>query len=309
MFSWIQNNLKITPEITYTTILIIMGGVSVASSYFAFICGYLSQVLPSILALYGGVIAVTTYAVYSNRRMRKTFGRYLSDEVVTTLLETPEGLKLGGQKRIVTLLISDLRGFSALSEQLSLEQIVEIINLYFEVMTSIIHKYNGTINDLIGDGIFVIFGAPVEIANSEEQAVSCAIAMQLAMNDINKQLTILGFPSLAMGIGIHTGAVIAGNIGSQKYAKYTVMGSNVNLAARIEKYTAGGQILISADTLKSLKEIVRVDGEMQVQPKGIKKQITIYEIGGIAGKHNLYLPQKIKTFVGAGLNTKCVVSE
>jgi adenylate cyclase len=233
--------------------------------------------------------------------MRKTFGRYLTDEVVTTLLEAPSGLQLGGQKRIVTLLISDLRGFSALSERLSLEGIVEIINIYLEVMTNIIYKYNGTINDLIGDGIFVIFGAPVEIANPEEQAVSCALAMQLAMDDINKQLAVLGFPSLAMGIGIHTGAVMAGNIGSQKYAKYTVMGSNVNLAARIEKYTAGGQILISADTLKLLKEVVRVDSEMQVQPKGIKEPITVYEVGGIGGKYDLYLPQKATTFAGADL--------
>jgi adenylate cyclase len=251
----------------------------------------------SNLFSYGSAIVVRAYVTRIIARIQNTFEllkRCLTDEVAT-LLETQSRQKLDGQKRIVTMLFSDLRGFSALSEQISLEQIVQIINLYLGVMTNIIHKYKGTINNFMGDGIFVMFGAPIEIANAQEQAISCAIAMQLAMDDINKQLAAAGLPSLAMGIGIHTGAVFAGNIGSQKYAKYTVMGRNVNLAARIETYTLGGQILISAETLKSLKELVRVDAETQVQPKGIKEPITIYEIGGISGKYNLYLPQKTKT--------------
>ena len=117
---------------------------------------------------------------------------------------------------------------------------------------------------------------------------------QLAMDDINKQLAVLGIPSIEMGNGIHTGIVFAGDIGSQQYAKYTVMGSNVNLAAHLETYTKGGQILISADTLKSLKQLVQVDAEMQVQPKGIKEPMTIYKISGISGRYKLCLPQKMK---------------
>jgi adenylate cyclase len=286
-----------TTELPYTTILIMtLGGVSAIGIYFAVISEYWIQVLPSIIALYISAIVIVN-ANYKIAKMRKIFGRYLTDEVVTILLETQEGLKLGGKKRVVTLLFCDLRGFSVLSEQVSPEKIAEITSLYLEVMTKIIYEYKGTINNFMGDGVFVMFGAPIAMADAQERAISCAITMQLAMNDINNKLISLEIPPLGMGISIHTGTMFAGNVGSQLYAKYTVMGSSVNLVFSIEKYTVGGQILVSDDTVKSLKEILRVDGKMQVQPKGTKQSITIYEIGGIGGKYNLYLPQKTETLI------------
>jgi adenylate cyclase len=224
--------------------------------------------------------------------MRQAFGRYLTDEVVANLLETPRGLKLGGERRKVTLLISGLQGFSAISERLSPEKAVEIANLYLEAMIDVITQYQGTINDFMGDRIFVIFGAPIQREDDATRAVACALAMQLAMDSINTKLSSMNLPSLKMGIGIHTGEVLAGNIGSQRRAKYTVMGSNVNLAYRIESYTIAEQVLVSKDTFKDAGSILRVDGQMQVKPPGTQEPITIYDIGGVGGKFNLCLPQK-----------------
>ena len=227
-----------------------------------------------------------------NRFIRQTFSRYLSDDIVETILEQPDGLKIGGEKRQGTILMSDLRGFTSLSEGLPAEDVVSMVNIYLETMTDIILKYQGTIDEFIGDGILVIFGAPLQRPDDAQRAVACAVDMQLAMasvNDLNRQA---GHPEVALGIGINTGPMVVGNIGSKKRMKYGVVGSNVNLTARIESYTVGGQIFISENTLKACGDIVRLDNAMQVSPKGLKDPLTIYEVGGIAGDYQLFLPPK-----------------
>jgi len=221
----------------------------------------------------------------------------LTDEVVANLLETPQGLELGGEKRKVTILMSDLRGFSALSERVSSETAVDVINFYLEVMTETISQYQGTINDIMGDGLLVMFGAPIAREDDARRAIACAIAMQLAMDRVNQHNQQMNLASLEMGIGINTGEVLVGNIGSKKRAKYTVMGSPVNLASRIESYTVGGQILVSQDTLQEVGSIVRVDDKLQIQPKGFQEPITVYEIGGIGGQFNLSVPKEENTLV------------
>lgn len=276
------------PLTTVSTVL--LASCLVGGTYLAFLAGWWIPIVPPMLALVGSGIAITSYMAYTAATMRQTFGRYLTDEVVANLLETPEGLKLGGEKRKVTVLVSDLRGFSAMSERVSPEEAVAIINLYLESMTRVMNQYQGTINDFMGDGIFAMFGAPIQREDDAPRAVACAIAMQLAIQEVNGQLKQKDLPALEMGIGIHTGEVLAGNIGSQQRAKYTVMGSNVNLAARIESYTVGGQILISKDTVEEVGKVLQIYREMQVQPKGIRNPITLYEIGGIAGKFNIFLP-------------------
>ena len=208
--------------------------------------------------------------------MRRTFGRYLTDEVVASLLETPEGLEIGGERRKVTILVSDLRGFSAISERLPPEEVVKILNLYLAAMSDTIAQYQGTINEFIGDGIFVLFGAPIQRPDDSRRAIACAIAMQNAMAGVNQQNQRLGLPMLEMGIGINTGEVVVGNIGSQKRAKYTVIGSHANLAARIESYTVGGQVLISEYTVQDAAASLKTIGQMKVQPKGIKKPLMLH---------------------------------
>ncbi|RUT07586.1 adenylate/guanylate cyclase domain-containing protein [Dulcicalothrix desertica PCC 7102] len=303
---WVRRYKNRSINFALTNILILtIGAAIIGSSYIAFLLGWWLPVVPGFLGLIGSAMVTTGYIARSTASMRHTFGRYLSDEVVTALLEAPSGLKLGGEMVQATLLISDLRGFSALSERVSPQKIVEIINLYLGTMTDVINQYKGTINDFMGDGIFVIFGAPVELEEHQEKAVACAIAMQLAMEPINKQLAEMNLPALGMGIGIHTGEVVAGNIGSKQRAKYTVMGSNVNLASRIETYTVGGQILISEDTLKAIKSPLQINEEMQVQPKGIKYPITIYEIGAISGKFNLTLNKLAEEFISLTQEIPC----
>jgi adenylate cyclase len=227
----------------------------------------------------------------SNRFIRETFGSYLSDEIVDTILKKG-GLKIEGEKRHATILMADLRGFTSLSERLPAEDVVAMINIYLETMTEIIHKYQGTIDEFIGDGILVIFGAPILRPDDPRRAVACAVEMQLAMTSVNDRNRQAGYPELALGIGINTGEVVMGNIGSKKRIKYAVVGRAVNLTARIESYTVGGQIFISESTLDECGDICRIDTAMQVMPKGVKKPLTIHEVGGIGGDFQLFLPPK-----------------
>jgi len=227
-----------------------------------------------------------------NRFIRQTFGRYLSDDIVESILESPDGLNIGGEKRQATILMSDLRGFTAISERLPAEDVVSMVNIYLETMTDIILKYQGTIDEFIGDGILVIFGAPLQRPDDAQRAVACAVEMQLAMASVNDRNRQAGYPEVALGIGVNTGNMVVGNIGSKKRTKYGVVGSNVNLTARIESYTVGGQIFVSENTLKACSNIVRLDNAIQVSPKGVKEPLTIYEVGGIAGDYQLFLPPK-----------------
>ncbi|MGR3220684.1 MAG: adenylate/guanylate cyclase domain-containing protein [Candidatus Anammoxibacter sp.] len=227
-----------------------------------------------------------------NQFIRNTFGRYLSDEIVDSILDTPEGLKFGGEKREVTIMMSDLRGFTSIGEMLSPEGVVKMLNIYLDTMTELILKYNGTIDEFIGDGILTIFGAPILREDDASRAVACAIEMQCAMDAVNEKMEQGGLPEISMGIGINTGDIVVGNIGSIKRAKYGVVGKNVNLTSRIESYTIGGQILISESTLNACGSTIKTIDQMEVYPKGVSKPITIYEVGSIAGNFNLNVPEK-----------------
>ncbi|MCB1192370.1 MAG: hypothetical protein H7A23_24560 [Leptospiraceae bacterium] len=227
-----------------------------------------------------------------NRFIREIFGKYLSDDIVNSILESPKGLVLGGEKRVVTIMMTDLRGFTSISERLPAESCVGMINVYLDIMTEVILKYHGTIDEFIGDAILVIFGAPIQRDDDAKRAVACALEMQQAMRDVNQKNKELGYPEVQMGIGINTGDIVVGNIGSSKRMKYGVVGSNVNLTSRIESYTVGGQILVSQSTIDSCGPILRIDDQMEVMPKGVKEPITISEIGGIGGEFDVYLPEK-----------------
>ncbi len=259
--------------------------------YLAFLGGWWIPLVPPLLAMSGSALAITAYIARSAGEIRKTFGRYLTDEVVANLLETPAGLKLGGERKKVTILMSDLRGFSSVSERLPPESVIHFLNIYLGAMAEIISQYQGTIDEFIGDAILVIFGAPNQRDDDAQRAVACAVAMQRGMEAVNQQIAYMNMPAkLEMGIAINTGEVVVGNIGSEKRAKYGIVGSNVNLTGRIESYTVGGQVLISEYTYQEAAGAFKVKGEMQVKPKGIKHPITIYEIAGVAGKYNLDLP-------------------
>jgi class 3 adenylate cyclase len=222
--------------------------------------------------------------------IRSVFGRYVTEEVVTDLLETPEGLGFGGQQRTVSILMSDLRGFTAAAEGLPPEKVIAFLNIYLGAMTDVITRYKGIIVEFIGDAILAAFGATVARPDDAERAVACALAMQLAMEQVNRALGNQGLPILEMGIGINTGDVVVGNIGSIQRAKYGVVGSQVNLAGRVESFTAGGQILISESTARALFADLEVGQRLTIQAKGFREPLTLFEVTGLRGKHHLFLP-------------------
>ena len=226
-----------------------------------------------------------------SRFIEQTFGRYLSNEIADNLLRSADALDFGGSKRLVTIMMSDLRGFSALSDRLPPESIVRLLNNYLSEMTAVIQKHNGTIDEFLGDAILTIFGAPLQRPDDADRAVACAVEMQLAMSRVNAWNAEQGFPALEMGIGINTGEVVVGNIGSRKRAKYGVVGSNVNLAGRIEGFATGGQILISEATRRAVKSPLTLRSEMRAEPKGTSLPTTLHEVGGLAGTFNLQLPE------------------
>ena len=215
-----------------------------------------------------------------NELISETFGRYLSDEIVEKLLNSPDGCKLGGEKQEVTIIMSDIRGFTAMSEMMPPVDLMAMLNHYLAVMTDIIQNYKGTIIEFIGDAIFAIFGAPITCENGAENAVKCAVEMQNAMEAVNQFNEEKGYPHLEMGIGINTGDVILGNIGSEKRAKYGVVGQNVNLAGRIEGYTVGGQVLASESTTSRIEKLT-YRSQHEIYPKGIKTPINVYDIASV----------------------------
>jgi adenylate cyclase len=271
--------------------IFLMGILLVLITFVAYIYSWWIPVIPPLFALGGSAIIITAYIARMAGDIRNTFGRYLSSEIVATLLESPEGLKLGGERRKITILTSDLRGFTATSERLPPEEVVKIINFYLGYMADVITKYQGTIDEFMGDGILVLFGAPIARKDDGKRAIACAVEMQLAMKPVNEQMKKWGLPPLEMGIGINTGEVVVGNIGSEKRSKYGVVGSQVNLTYRIESYTIGGQIIISETTLAEANANVKILNQKEVSPKGVKKPITIYEVGGIEDEYQLFLPE------------------
>jgi len=232
-----------------------------------------------------------------NRFIRETFGRYLTDEVVDAVLESPSGLQMGGEKRKLTMMMTDLRGFTSLSERLPADRVVKLLNRYLATMVPIIRQYQGTIDEFIGDAIFVLFGAPVWQEDDAERAVASAVAMQIAMDEVNAENRKEDLPQVEMGIGLHTGQVVVGNIGSPERMKYGVVGSHVNLTSRIQACTTGGQILVSETTRQELGNKLKIGKQMEVRAKGIENPVVLFEALGIGGKHKLSLPEAVDTLV------------
>lgn len=229
-----------------------------------------------------------------NRFIRTAFGRYLSDEVVSSLLSRPEGLQLGGSQQTVTLLMSDLRGFSSLASQLEPRQVVRLLNNYLGAMADVITRFQGTIDEFIGDAIMALFGAPIAREDDAERAVACAVAMQLAMSSVNEQNRRDGLPEVQMGVAVNTGEVIVGNIGSHRRTKYGVVGTHVNLTSRIEAFTLGGQVLVSEETRRAAGDAVVAGERLTLRAKGFDDPVIVHEVRGVQGRWRLALPPRVR---------------
>ena len=221
-------------------------------------------------------------AVEERAHVEQVFGRYLTDEVVEVLLRSPQGQQLGGTSREVTLLMSDLRDFSGLARRLGPHDVVRVLNHYLGEMTEIVQAHGGTLDEIIGDAMFVLFNAPLEQPEHALRAVECALAMQAAMDDVNAWNTAAGLPTLGMGIAVHTGEVVVGNIGSRLRQKYGVVGENVNLTARIEGEAGEGQVIASGATAAQVGDRLLAGTRRTAALKGHPEPIELVEVQGIA---------------------------
>jgi len=219
--------------------------------------------------------------IYDERTfIRDTFGAYLSDEVATEILKSPEGVKLGGETREMTILVSDLREFSAITESMEASQIVQIINSYHEKMIPIVMRHEGTVDEFIGDGILAFFGAPRILPDHPRRAVACALEMHAAMEELNKENPVFGLPQIEMGIGISTGHLVVGSIGTDKRRKYGAVGSPINVAFRLEEKARPGEILITEGVKDKLGKTLKIGSHWNESLKGIGKT-AIYRVIGM----------------------------
>lgn len=221
--------------------------------------------------------------------IRDTFGRYVTKEVVDELLGSPDGLRLGGKTRVITILVTDLRGFTAIAARLAPNEVLEILNRYLEQMVTVIQRHRGTIDEIQGDGILCFFGAPLSAPDDPVRAVACAIEMQQALQALNAECAARGIDPLGMGIGINTGDVIVGNIGSEQRTKYSAVGNAINTAYRIESQTIAGQILVSEDTWVRVSHIARSRGCATAEFKGLAEPVQLWDVDGLGGDYQLSL--------------------
>ncbi len=213
--------------------------------------------------------------------MRGAFSKVVTQSVMDHLIQHPDGLKLGGEKKTVTVFFSDIRGFTPMSEALSAEEVVHILNEYFTAMTAIIFKYQGTLDKYMGDAIMAIWGAPIEMQDHAERAVLASIEMGEKMKALQAKWRTEGKREVNIGIGINSGEVVVGNIGSNERLEYTAIGDNVNLTQRLESVAEKGQILISAATYERVKH--KVDAIMldPIKVKGKTEKVVAYSVQGL----------------------------
>ncbi len=229
----------------------------------------------------------------SARDVRKIFSNYVTERVVNELIKNPDMARLGGERREVTVLFTDIRGFTTFSERHSPEEVVTMLNEYLGAMTDVIFKWEGTLDKFVGDEILAFWGAPMKQENHAELALRCALHMTKKLDELKHQWQSEGKPALDSGIGINSGEVVVGNIGAEgKKMDYTVIGDHVNLGARVEALTKkyNTHILITEFTFKKIKALVQkgmishlsIKGLEKVIVKGKEQPISIYEVKPLA---------------------------
>jgi adenylate cyclase len=220
-------------------------------------------------------------------KLRTTFGKYMTETVMQHLLAGK--VQLGGESLKVTILFTDIRSFTTISEKMDPQQLVGLLNEYFTEMVGIVMNEGGVVDKYIGDAIMAVFGAPVPKPDDATNAVRAAVRMRQALQRLNARLAERGQPTLRTGIGIHTGDVVAGNIGSERRMEYTVIGDAVNLASRLETNTKdlGVNLLISEDTWALTKDTIEARPVREITVKGRKQTVMTYEVTGLKGEPSL----------------------
>ncbi|MBI3803402.1 MAG: HAMP domain-containing protein [Nitrospirae bacterium] len=214
--------------------------------------------------------------------IKRAFSQYISENILETFLQNPRSLQLGGTRTEATILFTDIRGFTSLAERLDPPEVVHILNDYFAAVVEIVQKYEGTLDKFIGDAAMAVFGTPIRHDNDEERAVRAALEMNERFQLLKQKWVREGYPEIEIGIGINTGEVVAGNVGSLKRLAYTVIGNSVNMAARIEKLNKRyhTQILISSDTYKRLEGILEAIPLPPTRVRGKSEEIQVFVVVG-----------------------------
>ncbi len=242
---------------------------------------------PDDLELISAVAAQTAIAVENARAherlareevARANYSRFLPEYVVKQMLENPDSFKLGGVSQTITILFADIRGFTRISEHAPPEKIVGLLNRYFSAMTDIIFAHGGTLDKYLGDGLMALFGAPTATPDDASNALNAAVAMQRRLMGINRELREEGFPEIGVGMGLHTGEVIVGYIGSDRRSEYTAIGDTVNTSSRLESNAVGGQILISDATAKAAHSRYKLNPREAIMVKNRQQPVNLWEV-------------------------------
>lgn len=242
---------------------------------------------PDDLELISAVAAQTAIAVENARAherlareevARANYSRFLPEYVVKQMLDNPESFKLGGVNQTITVLFADIRGFTRISEHAPPEKIVGLLNRYFSAMTDIIFAHGGTLDKYLGDGLMALFGAPTTTPEDASNALNAAVAMQRRIIGINEELRSEGVAEIGVGIGLHTGEVTVGYIGSERRSEYTAIGDAVNTASRLESNARGGEILISEATARAGGNRYRLKRREPITVKNREQPVVLFEV-------------------------------
>lgn len=212
---------------------------------------------------------------------RQQFERLLSPNLVEQVVNGEIEIRKGGEQRLVTVLFADIRGFTRMSEDQPAHEIVHMLNEYFEMMVDVVFRYEGTLDKFIGDEIMAIWGAPVSHDNDPEMAVRAALQMQAALKEFNELRRTEGLRPIQIGIGLATGNIVAGYMGSTRTMSFTVIGRSVNLAARLCSAAEAGQILVSEELLECVRDLVTFEAQPSMALKGISRPVVPYSVTGL----------------------------
>ena len=241
------------------------------------------------LVAFGGIAAIgiknSRYAEQIRREamVRSNFERYFAPNVAAEIAQQAGAVRLGGERRPMTVLFSDIRGFTAMAESMGPDAIAQILSEYFTEMVDVIFDYGGTLDKFMGDAIMALWGAPLAHADDADRALRAAMEMQQAVSRLNQQWFSEGRPEIKVGIGINHGEVFVGNIGSHRRLDYTVIGDAVNIAARLCAEAGPGEILVSEGFLRVVRD--RVDHEYlpEMALKGKAQMVQVYRIRAVGG--------------------------
>ena len=228
---------------------------------------------------YAKDLAQSYQRLKEEEKLRSRLSRYVGHNLVDRLVISKDEILFENERREVTILFADIRGFTAMSERMPVEDIVSMLNVFFSAMVNVIFRNNGVLDKFIGDEIMAIFGPPfIENTSHFQNAVKSAIEMQKATETIMESRNILGKEAFEIGIGINTGEVIMGNVGSTNRMDYTVIGDSVNTAARLQAVAKGGEIIIGAKTYEQVRNQFRIKKGGKIKLKNKKKPVIYYKV-------------------------------